>query len=185
MLKNVTRSILISSLLSVGAFAYEASNVNVNWTGYKTEGKAAVSGTFDKVNLEIAKDDNFSKFLSSAKVSIDPYTINTKMKFRDNNISSTLFKIANVNEIKANVKKVMGDEAKGKLDVEINMNGVSKIVPMNYTVEASAIKAEGVIDILNFSMNESFAAFAAKCKPFHAGKTWSEVTVSFNLPFKK
>ena len=178
------KSIITASLLAANALAYEASSVNVNWTGYKTQAKGPVGGTFDKVNLKIEKNDDFAKFLSSASVSIDPYSLNSKMPFRDNNITSTLFKVANVNEIKAMVKKVNGDNKAGTLDVEITMNNKSKVIPMEYKVEASTLKAQGKIEILDFAMNESFNAFATKCKPFHAGKTWSEVGVAFELPFK-
>lgn len=184
-MKNmILKSLLVSTILATSAFAYEASSVSVNWIGYKTQGKAGVPGTFDKVTLEAKKNDDFSKFLSSANVNIDPYSLNSKMKFRDTNITSTLFKLANIKDIKAKVAKVNGDIKAGSLDVEIAMNNTKKIIPMKYTVEAGVLKAVGTIELLDFAMGESFNAFAAKCKPFHAGKTWSEVTVSFDLAFK-
>lgn len=185
MISKTIKLMLASSLLSMSAYAYDASKVDVIWTGYKTQAKAPVSGTFDKVGFEITKNDDFAKFLSSAKVSIDPYSINSKMKFRDNNISSTLFKVANITEIKAVAKNVSGDESKGKVDVEITMNNVSKVVAMDYMVEGTIIKAKGDINVLDFAMDKSLAAFAEKCKPFHAGKTWADVTVAFDLPFTK
>ena len=73
----------------------------------------------------------------------------------------------------------------GTVDVEINMNNTKKIVPMSYISTAGVLTANGVIDVLDFAMNESFAAFAKKCKPFHAGKTWTNVDISFNLIYTK
>lgn len=184
-MKNmIIKSLLVSSLLSTGAFAYEASNVNVNWIGFKTQAKAGVAGTFDKTSLGITKNDDFLKFLSSATVTIDALSLNSKMAFRDKNITSTLFQLVNVTEIKAKVLKASGDDKMGTLDVEIDMNNTKKVIPMKYTVESGVLKANGSLEILDFAMEDSFAAFAAKCKPFHAGKTWSEVAVSFDLPFK-
>lgn len=185
-MKNIIlKPLLVSLLLTLSAFAYEASTINVNWIGYKTQAKAGVPGTFDSVKLDIQKSDDFKTFLNSAKVSIDSSSLNSKMKFRDTNIVTTLFKLSSAKEISAVVKKVNGDISKGSLDVEIMMNKNTKTIPMNYTVEANKLTATGSIDILDFAMNDSFAAFAAKCKPFHAGKTWTEVTVSFELPFTK
>lgn len=185
MKNKILKSLLVSCLLSTGVYAYEASNINVNWIGFKTQNKVGVAGTFNKSVLTINQNADFSKFLTSAKVNIDISSLDSKMKFRDKNITSTLFKIAGITEIKANVVKVAGDDTKGVIDVEIDMNNVKKVIPMKYAVEAGVLKASGVVDVINHSMSESFNAFATKCKPFHAGKTWSEVSVSFDLPFKK
>lgn len=184
MKKMILKSLLVGTLLSTSAFAYEASSVSVNWIGFKTQNKVGVPGTFNKVDFSISKNDDFAKFLTSANVTIDALSLDSKMKFRDNNIISTLFKLANVSQIKAKIVKVTGDDKMGSIDVEIDMNNTKKVIPMKYKVEDSVVKATGAIEILDFAMNESFAAFAAKCKAFHAGKTWSDTTVSFDIPFK-
>lgn len=184
-MKNmIIKSLLVGSLLSTSAFAYEASSVNVNWIGFKTEKKVGVPGTFKKVDLSITKNDDFNKFLNSASVTIDALSLDSKMPFRDKNITSTLFQLVNVTQIKANVIKATGDDKMGSLDVEIDMNNTKKVIPMKYKVEGGVVKATGSLEILDFAMKDSFAAFAAKCKAFHANKTWSEVTISFDLPFK-
>jgi len=64
------------------------------------------------------------------------------------------------------------------------MNEVTKTVPMKYEIKDKKVVASGVIDILNFSMSESFAKFAKECFDLHNGKSFSEVTISFELPFK-
>jgi len=185
-MKNlILKSLLVGSLLTSSAFAYEASSVKVNVMGYKTKAKSGVAVTFDKVKLSIKKNADFSKFINSAAVSIDINSLNSKMKFRDNNIKSTLFKIANISEINAKVLKVTGDDKKGTLDVEVSMNNVKKVIPMKYTVSSGTLKADGVLDVLDFAMSKSFAAFAAKCKGFHGGKSFSDVGLSFSLPFTK
>ncbi len=182
--KMILKSLMLTSFLYTGAFAYDATEVNVKWDGYKTAAKTAVSGVFDKVQLSISKNDDFSKFLSSANVTIDAASLNSKMKFRDNNIISTLFKMANIAEIKGKVTKVSGDDKKGTVDIEIDMNNVKKVIPFNYTVSSNVINAKADINVLDFAMQKSFDAFSLKCKPFHANKTWSDVTVHFELPYK-
>jgi len=183
-MKNVIlKSLLIGSLLSIKALAYEASQVTVKFVGYKSKAKTGVDGKFDKVKLDIVKHDNFKTFLTSSKVTIDSSSVNTNIKFRDTNINTTLFKPASLKEITAMIKKVNGDMAKGTLDVEIIMNKVSKTISMPYTNDNNTLRAKGSIDVLDFAMNNSYAAFAAKCKPFHAGKSWSDVAISFELPY--
>ena len=185
-MKNlILKSLLVGSLLSSSAFGYEASSVKVNVMAYKTKAKSGVAITFDKVSLSIKKNTDFSKFITSAEVSIDVNSINSKMKFRDNNIKATLFKIANISEVKAKVLKVTGNDKTGTLDVEVSMNNVKKIIPMKYTVSSGTLKADGVLDILDFAMSKSYAAFAAKCKGFHGGKSFSDVALSFSLSFTK
>ena len=184
-MKKTIGKLLLASTMITGLYAYDASEVNVNFIGYKIKTKVGVPGTFKKATLDITNNADFSKFLNSAKVTIDVNSLDTKMKMRDNNITSTLFKVVNVEEIKAKVVKVTGDDMKGIVDVEINMNNTKKVIPMKYTVVDNSLVAQGEIDVLDFAMEESLAAFAKKCKPFHAGKTWSEVTVSFTLPFNK
>ncbi len=185
-MKNMfLKSLLIGSLLSVNALGYEASQVTVKFLGYKSKAKTGVEGHFDKVKLQIQKNDDFKTFLTSAKVIIDSSSVNTKIKFRDKNINATLFKPDSLKEIIAVIKKVNGDMKKGALDVEIIMNKVSKTISMPYTNSNNTFMAKGTIDVLDFAMNNSYAAFAAKCKPFHAGKSWSDVTISFELPYTK
>ncbi len=183
--KMILKSLLVSSLLSVSAFGYSASSIDVKWVGFKSKAKVGIPGTFNTVKLDIKSSDDFNAFLASAKVSIDTMSINSKMKFRDKNITSTLFKESNAKEITAMVKKVSGDMSKGTLDVEIVMNKTAKTIPMNYEVKGNKLIAKGSVDVLNFAMKNSFAAFAAKCRAFHANKTWSDVEISFELPFTK
>ena len=185
-MKNIIiKSLLIGSLLSVNTLAYEASSVKVKFVGYKSKAKTGVEGNFDKVKLEIQKNNDFMAFLTSSKVIIDSSSVNTKIKFRDKNINTTLFKPDSLKEIIAMIKKVNGDMKKGTLDVEIIMNKVSKTISMPYTNSNNTLMAQGTIDVLDFAMNNSYAAFAAKCKPFHAGKSWSDVAISFELPYTK
>jgi len=185
-MKNlIVKSFLVGMLLNVSAFAYEATKVDVEWIGFKTNSKVGVTGTFNHVDLQIKSSANFNEFINSAKVKIDTSSLNSKMKFRDTNIISTLFNLSSTKEIIATVKKVNGSMKSGELEVEIVMNNNAKTILMKYDVKENNLIAKGSIDILDFSMHKSFNAFSAICKPFHEGKTWSEVSVSFDLFFTK
>lgn len=64
------------------------------------------------------------------------------------------------------------------------MNGIEKEIPMKFEKTASEINAKGTLEILDFGLKDSFAAFAKKCGPLHQMTSYSDVTIEFNLPYK-
>jgi len=181
------KKILLSSILALGLSinlsAYEIDgDLGVQWTGYKTAKKVAVSGTFKDIKININKSENLSEFLKSAKVSITTASFDSKNPGRDKSITSTLFSLASSETIYGNIKSV--DEENKKLILNMTMNEVTKEVLMSYDMKDSKIVAKGNIDILDFSMKSSFLAFAKKCEVFHENKSYSEVGIAFTLPYK-
>lgn len=181
------KKILLSSVLSLGLVsslnAYELNgDLDVKWTGYKNKVKVGVPGTFKSIKLSIDKNDDLVKFLQSANVTIDAMSLDSKMPFRDNNITSTLFGLASAKEIKGSIASV--DVAKNELVLKITMNGIEKDIPMKFEKTASEINAKGTLEILDFGLKDSFAAFAKKCGPLHQMTSYSDVTIEFTLPYK-
>ncbi|AXH08951.1 hypothetical protein CP960_04640 [Malaciobacter halophilus] len=175
---------IIFLFASIGLNAYELNgNLKVGWTGYKTEEKIGVSGTFKKIDLQIKKSEDFVKFLKSAKVKIDSLSLESGLEVRNKSMINTLFSLKSSQKVVASIKEVNLEKNIILLDLE--MNKVLKQVPMKYHVEDKKVIATGVIDILDYSMSESFSKFAKECFDLHKGKTFSEVTISFELPFKK
>ena len=181
------KKILLSSILALGLAvnlnAYEVNgDLGVKWTGFKTEKKAPVSGTFKDINLSIEKNDDLSKFLTSAKVEIKTASFDSKNPFRDKNITSTLFSLATSEAIMGSIKSV--DVENKKLVLNVTMNEVSKEVAMSYDIKNSQIVAKGTVEILDFDMKNPFMAFAKKCAGFHGNKSFSDVDVEFTIPYK-
>lgn len=181
------KKVLVSSILSLGLLtslnAYELNgDLGVKWVGFKTAKKVGVPGSFKKIDLKIEKNDNFADFLKSAKVTIDALSLDSKLPFRDKNITSTVFSLASAKTIKGSISSV--DEAKKTLVLDVTMNDVTKPVTMTYTNEGGKVVAKGNLEILDFALKDSFAAFAKKCGAFHAGKTFSDVDVEFTIPYK-
>lgn len=181
------KKIILSSALALGLLsslnAYELNgNLDVKWTGFKTAKKVGVSGGFKDVNLNITKSDKLVDFLKSAKVEIDSSKLDSKLPFRDKNITSTIFSLASAKMIKGSISNV--DEAKKTLTLDLTMNDVTKQIPMTYEVKDNKIIAKGKIEILDHNLKSSFEAFALKCKAFHQNKTFSDVDVEFTLPYK-
>jgi len=181
------KKVLLSSVLALGLItslnAYELNgDLKVKWTGFKTEKKAPVSGSFKDIQLNISKSDDLSKFLKSAKVQITTASFDSKNPFRDNNITSTLFSLATSKYIKGSISSV--DTAKNELILDVTMNEVTKQVPMKYKVEKGNITAMGSIDILDYDMKNPYMTFAKKCASFHQNKSFSDVNIEFTIPYK-
>lgn len=181
------KKIIMSSLLAIGlltsANAFEVNgDLGVKWTGFKTEKKAPVSGTFKDISLSIEKSDDLSDFLKSAKVEIASASFDSKNPFRDKNITSTLFSLATSKTIKGTISRV--DTAKEMLILNLTMNEVTKQVAMKYQMVNSSIVAKGTIEILDYDMESPFMAFAKKCAALHQNKSFSDVNIEFTLPYK-
>ena len=72
MKKRILLSILVTFGLISSLNAYELNgNLGVKWTGFKLASKVGVSGTFNKIDLEITKSETLTEFLKSAKVKIE------------------------------------------------------------------------------------------------------------------
>lgn len=182
MKKRLLLSVLAFGLISQ-LHAYDANGgLGVKWTGFKTEKKVGVSGTFNKVDFEIKNSESLSDFLKSAKVKIDANSLESKDEGRNLNITSTLFSLASAKTIQGHISKV--EEDAKTLVLEINMNGVTKAVPMAYKIEEGKIIASGAIDILDFDLKNSYLAFVQKCAELHENKSYSDVNIEFTIPFK-
>lgn len=182
-MKKVLASAILALALLTSLNAYELNgDLAVKWTGFKTEKKAPVSGTFKDIQLNIAKSDDLSTFLKSSQVLITTASFDSKNPFRDGNITSTLFSLATSEFIKGSIDSV--DTSKNELILNVTMNEVTKQVPMKYKVENGTITAQGMIEILDFNMKDSFLAFAKKCAGFHQNKSFSDVNIEFTIPYK-
>lgn len=176
--------LLVATLgLVLNLNAYELNgDLGVKWTGFKTEKKVAVSGTFNDIKFNIKNSDNLSNFLSTAKVEIQAKSLESKNPARNLNMTSTLFSLATSELITGSIENI--NEKDKTLTLNLSMNEVKKDIPMNYEIINGNIIAKGNIDILDFDMKSSFMAFAQKCAAFHANKSYSTVDIEFTIPFK-
>ncbi|MFW3340389.1 YceI family protein [Aliarcobacter butzleri] len=183
MKKRILLSILVAFGLISSLNAYELNgNLGVKWTGFKLASKVGVSGTFNKIDLEITKSETLTEFLKSAKVKIESKSLESKDPVRNLNITSTLFSLANTEFIKGSISSV--DEINKTLVLDVTMNKVTKTIPMSYEIENGNITAKGSIDILDFDMKSSYLAFTQKCSTLHEKKSYSDVNIEFIIPFK-
>jgi polyisoprenoid-binding protein YceI len=176
--------ILILSLLLVSSKLYakcvtledQAENIVLTWTAFKTPAKVGVNGSFDKISLKTPKNgSSVGDFVSKTTFEIDTKSVNTKNKARDKKIVKNFFSFANDSKISGKFLSMKNKT----LEVEITMNGKTKVVPMSYVDndKMNTFVAVGHIDVLDFVLNNQLNAINKACHALHKGKTWNDVAL--------
>ena len=188
---SVLMAVALVSTLSAaqksGCVLAQKGEVVVTWKAYKTPLKLGVDGTFDDIKyIPVAPEGkNFREILVGSSIVIDTKKINSKNKGRDETLYKSFFKQMNIQGIKAKIidikadPKVKGAPRTGVVAVEIDMNGVNRVIPMKYSFSKGVFSANGFIDILDFSAKKALITINRACHDLHKGKTWSDVSISF------
>jgi len=194
-MKKIIRSILIlvvlvttsSAVQKSGCILAQKGEVIVKWKAYKTPLKLGVGGTFNDIKyIPVAPEGkNFREILVGSSIAIDTRKVNSKNKGRDETLYKSFFKQMNIQEIKAKIidikadPKVKNAPRTGIVAVEIDMNGVNRVVPMKYSFSDGIFSANGFIDILDFSAKKALTSISRACHDLHKGKTWPDVSIGF------
>ncbi|QOP45084.1 YceI family protein [Sulfurimonas paralvinellae] len=175
-----------------GCVLSQNNHVEVGFTAYKTPLKIGVGGTFDKVSYTPNKisGSSFRDLFVGSSVVIDTKSVNSHNKGRDAKLVKFFFDNMSSQTITAEItgytpdKRYKGKPKTGIFMVAVTMNGVTRNVPMRYSYFQGKMKAEGVIDLFDFSANRSLQAINKACYELHQGKTWNDVTISFTTEVK-
>ncbi|PAF52474.1 YceI family protein [Helicobacter sp. 13S00477-4] len=182
----------IASILMIAAFGMlanattiDTSKAQTTWTAYKTTDKVAVSGTFDNIQYKFGKKNNsISTTLEGATATIDPMKVNLHDDVKNKNVKDFFFSQFKKGGIKVTFKNVMEGKDQGTILAMVKMNEKNVKVPMQYTIKDGKFIATGVLDIMEFALNDAFKKLALGCHDLHEGVTWSQVTITFSAPIK-
>ena len=174
---------MATTLLSASECSFTAQSASVGWEAYKTPKKAGVKGTFDAIDFEAASAESVVKLLEGAKVRIDTKRVNSGNEGRDKTLVESFFSLMTSEMIEGSVKSVTGD--KNEMIVSLSMNGVTREVPMAYSLEGENLQAVGYIDMFDFALNKAHASINKACYDLHSGKTWSDVKVTAEISVEK
>lgn len=157
-------------------YSLSSDELKVEWVAYKTPSKVGVGGMFTELGIAKKKHTagSISGLFKGMDFSISTNSVSTKDKQRDKKIYSFFFKGS------PKIKGEVLEASEESMTVLIEMNGVKKEVPLKATLKGDAYKAQGVIDVLDFSMSENLAAITKACNALHMGKTWSDVDISLS-----
>ncbi len=166
--------------------------MTIQWKAYKTPEKIGVGGIFDKVSYKAVQKEgqNFRQILVGSSIDIDTKSVNSKNKGRDAKLVKFFFQNMTSENITAKIidiqatSKVTGKPKTGKLITQITMNGITKKVPLHYIFDQGTLKANGTIDLFDFSANKALQAINKACFAKHQGKTWNDVSIGFSTHIK-
>ena len=180
--KKIWMAMLVLGTLWAQECTWRVKDVEIKWEAFKTPARLGVGGTFGNIKLSALPDKTKKGLLKGAKVIIDIASVDTKNAGRDAKLVKSFFQVQGVKRIEAVVTRVR----ESGVDLNVTMNGISRIVPMKSEWEEDEIEAEGWIDLADFQMLPSLQAINKACYDKHAGKTWQEVKLQFELKtFKK
>ena len=168
---------IAGSTLMAQECTWRVKDVEVKWKAFKTPARIGVGGTFGNIKLSAMPDKTQKGLLEGAKVVIETASVDTKNAGRDAKLVKSFFKVQGVDRIEAVVTEVRD----GSVDVNVTMNGISRIVPMKSEWDGDEVEADGWIDLADFKMLPSLRAINKACYDKHAGKTWQEVELKFEL----
>ncbi len=171
---------------------FNKETFNFSITAYGAEDKSYIVSDIVFKKFEVNSPDNH---LLGTTLSLDPNSIDTSInmnngqggewpaafaEIRNGNIINGFF---NNLSVKENITAKIISVNKEEIDLKVTLNGVSKVVKMNYTKnEEGLLTAIGKMDVLDFSTNDAFKKFSELCTvAFHQGKTWSEIELKFTV----
>ncbi len=151
--------------------------MTLTWTAFKTPKKVGVKGTFDAIALSTpANAQTIESFLMATSVTIDTAKVNSKHVERDAKLAHAFFGLMKPT-ITAHVKAISAKT----LTVAITMNGITREVPMSYSYDGKKVSAQGAIELADFDAMGALSSINNACFDLHEGKTWSDVTIAFEL----
>jgi polyisoprenoid-binding protein YceI len=161
-------------------------SIKVKWTAFKTPAKVGVSGLLKGITVTGPKSGPSVKAIllkSSFSITTDKTSVDSKNPARDAKIAKAFFSTLKNNGTISGT--VSGFTKKDKiLNLTLNLNGVQKKLPLNFSVVKNKLVATGFVDVLDYSMGSQLAALNKACFAKHEGKTWSDVEVKLTAQFE-
>lgn len=165
-------------------FDYAKEGSTLSWTAFKTPKKVGVTAKFADFTITMKNAKSVDDLLASASFDINSQSVDSGDKARDAKIMTFFFKkMLKGTKITGKVLKVENNMA----DVEINLNGTTKVVRMTSKFDdaASKLTVKGSIDVLEYGMKDNLATLTKACFEKHEGVTWPNVDLELVAMVKK
>jgi len=189
-MKKLLFALLVTgSILSAksGCVLVQDGKLDVIWKAYKTPEKIGVKGKLTAVEyLPHQKEGkNFNELFVGSKVIIDTTKVDSGNTVRDEKLVKFFFTQMNEPKITGEILSIKADPhtkgkpRTGKMEVAFTMNGKTVNTVLDYHYEDEIFKAQGNIDLLDFSAGKALTSINKACYDLHKGKTWSDVSIGF------
>lgn len=168
---------MLVNLFAASVCVYSIDKSRLTWTAFKTPLKIGVKGTFDDIKLKFDNSKTKKELLKSSRAKIFTYSVDSKNKARDAKLIKYFFEVQGVKTIDAKIINV----DKNRVDVEIEMNHIKRVVPMKVKYSKDKISLKGYIDLADFKMLPSLKSITKACYNLHQGKTWQDIELNYEI----
>ena len=172
-------------------YSLSKEGVKAEWTAFKFTSKAGVKGHFADTELTGPREAaTLTALAEGLSMQIVGKSVKTGNPGRDVTISTFFFSfMKDGGAISGKATSVDGDDAKGKVHIDVTMNGVTRDVPFDYTIaKDGAVQATASIDMLDFGLEGAHEQIHKACEQQHTGedgisKTWTQVDLALSGRF--
>jgi hypothetical protein len=183
--KDAVEEVKTTTEIAVGDLTVVEDSTKVNWTGFKTTEKVGVTGTFTKLKLEGLRAGNTpEEILEGAHAKMTTASLSSNNEVRDGKLKNIFFGAMQNTELIDVIFNFRGE----KLFTTVTMNGVTKELEAQYTVENNILKLNTELLIGDFGAQAALDKIHEACYDLHKGadgvsKTWDTVTVTGEVHF--
>lgn len=155
-------------------------DIEVSWVAFKTPSKLGVTGYFRDVGIDSdLSATSLENLINSTSFNIDSESVDLNDTLKNTNMKEAFFRLMSNQYMFGDIDYLSND----RVNLNVNMNNVERIVPMDLTLTEKEIIGHGIIDVYDFALGDSLLGINTRCYDYHAGKTWSDVEIHFNLKY--
>ena len=172
----------------VAKFSVEPQTITVNWTGYKTTDKIAVTGKFEEVKVTNTKEGETAlEALNGIEFDIPVISLASGDNERDGKLKELFFAVM---EATSSLTGTLNLNDNGTGAIKLTMNGVTKDIPVTYVISSQLVEIEDSMILDDWNAQSALESLAKACFDQHKGpdgvsKTWNEVGVKAAIYLKK
>lgn len=176
-------------------YSVVAEQTSLEWKAFKFTEKTGVGGKFTKVAITGTKPgESIESALKGLHFSIEPIDLDSGNAERDPKIKGAFFgNLKGKGKIHGSLAKVSlaPDRKSGKGEIKLTLNGVTKSLPLTFTVEnENILSVKGSLDLGDWKAQSALKALNEVCSDLHKGKDgksllWPDIEISIRSELKK
>ncbi|GAB5538302.1 MAG: YceI family protein [Salibacteraceae bacterium] len=151
----------------VCTYSYDHSASEFVWTAYKYNQKTGVKGTFDVISVSgLDGTGSVTDVFSEGEITIATGSVNSGDPTRDPKIVEHFFgQLENGETMNIKVSEVTDNT----MTFDITMNGQTKMITSNYTLEGNELEARAEIDVNTWGAQNGIDMLNEVCEDLHKG----------------
>ncbi len=185
--KNDKKEDTSTKILEVSkSYTVNGESSSIEWIAYKTTDKVPVKGEFKTIKITNPKEaSSISEAINGVKFSIPVSSLFTNEPTRDGKLKEFFFGVLDNTEFISGEFMVTNTES----NVTINMNGVSKTIPIDLMIEGQKASFISTLNLNDWNLQGAVESINKACYDLHKGpdgisKTWDEAEIKAIISLK-